>query len=316
MTSVSRNQPCPCGSGKKYKKCCMTTDLPGEAADRVQGLRAQAYKSMSQEDWLDAIEIFKRILDDVTDPYNVLEAIAGCYDGLENYLAASEFYEKALAICPEHRRSDLLYQLGVSRCCAERIDKARDAFTECMATLDDPEESKYISRLLETLDEIQDGRKKSNIFLIQSQMQRAFTEMEGDLYDRASARLERLIQIAPENPAIFYNLGIAYTFLKQEDEAMQVFSRSVELYPGYYQAWYNMGQIALISKRDFSLAVHCFDRATLISPEYMAAHFQKGIAFEYQGDPANAAKCWERVLELDPKNAEAQEKLDKIRKTQ
>ena len=25
---VERNAPCPCGSGKKYKKCCMTKDGP------------------------------------------------------------------------------------------------------------------------------------------------------------------------------------------------------------------------------------------------------------------------------------------------
>jgi len=24
---ISRNAPCPCGSGKKYKKCCMDKDL-------------------------------------------------------------------------------------------------------------------------------------------------------------------------------------------------------------------------------------------------------------------------------------------------
>ena len=26
MTKVGRNQPCPCGSGKKYKQCCLVTD--------------------------------------------------------------------------------------------------------------------------------------------------------------------------------------------------------------------------------------------------------------------------------------------------
>ena len=26
MTKVSRNQPCPCGSGKKYKQCCLAAD--------------------------------------------------------------------------------------------------------------------------------------------------------------------------------------------------------------------------------------------------------------------------------------------------
>jgi len=24
--TVGRNEPCPCGSGKKYKKCCMMTE--------------------------------------------------------------------------------------------------------------------------------------------------------------------------------------------------------------------------------------------------------------------------------------------------
>ena len=26
MTTTGRNEPCPCGSGKKYKKCCMDKD--------------------------------------------------------------------------------------------------------------------------------------------------------------------------------------------------------------------------------------------------------------------------------------------------
>lgn len=27
MKGVGRNDPCPCGSGKKYKKCCMGSDF-------------------------------------------------------------------------------------------------------------------------------------------------------------------------------------------------------------------------------------------------------------------------------------------------
>lgn len=28
MTKIGRNNPCPCGSGKKYKKCCMSKEIP------------------------------------------------------------------------------------------------------------------------------------------------------------------------------------------------------------------------------------------------------------------------------------------------
>jgi len=32
MTKVGRNQPCPCGSGKKYKQCCLAGDEAGRPA--------------------------------------------------------------------------------------------------------------------------------------------------------------------------------------------------------------------------------------------------------------------------------------------
>jgi preprotein translocase subunit SecA len=30
--SVGRNDPCPCGSGKKYKNCCLKRNLPLQGA--------------------------------------------------------------------------------------------------------------------------------------------------------------------------------------------------------------------------------------------------------------------------------------------
>jgi len=34
MTKTGRNAPCPCGSGKKYKRCCLPVDHAAEAAQR------------------------------------------------------------------------------------------------------------------------------------------------------------------------------------------------------------------------------------------------------------------------------------------
>jgi hypothetical protein len=34
MTKVGRNQPCPCGSGKKYKQCCLNADEAARLAAR------------------------------------------------------------------------------------------------------------------------------------------------------------------------------------------------------------------------------------------------------------------------------------------
>ena len=41
MVKTGRNEPCPCGSGKKYKKCCLKKDnylknLPNDALNRLK----------------------------------------------------------------------------------------------------------------------------------------------------------------------------------------------------------------------------------------------------------------------------------------
>ena len=126
------------------------------------------------------------------------------------------------------------------------------------------------------------------------QLQRAFSELDAERYEAAATRLERIISVDPENAAIFYNLGVVYTYLKQEDEAIAHFEKSVELDQNIAQSWYNMGQIYLIRKKDFSRALHCFDRAAAIRPNYIGAQHQRGIAYELLGDPHKAVECWER----------------------
>jgi uncharacterized protein len=36
MTKIGRNDPCPCGSGKKYKKCCYDKDQAAAHAAAVE----------------------------------------------------------------------------------------------------------------------------------------------------------------------------------------------------------------------------------------------------------------------------------------
>ena len=45
MAQPGRNDPCPCGSGKKYKKCCLANE---EAAEREKLARAEAKRAESE----------------------------------------------------------------------------------------------------------------------------------------------------------------------------------------------------------------------------------------------------------------------------
>ena len=57
MKNIGRNQPCPCGSGKKYKKCCalksplqrrqFTNMLSGEGQSTLSKLSGMVSKNLS-----------------------------------------------------------------------------------------------------------------------------------------------------------------------------------------------------------------------------------------------------------------------------
>lgn len=316
MNTPRRNDPCPCGSGLKYKKCCLPKSFelyhePDEIASRL----ANAYKLMSEENWQQAAETLRSLLGEADRPYVILKALAACYDGMEEYRLAAEHYERALSVSPESPRPELYYRLGVSRACEKRIEEARDAFRASRDLQRGQAGKDQIQKILDQLDRIGDGGNNPCFFYVQVQLQRAFSEMDAERYEAAAARLERLAGIDPENSAIFYNLGVVYTFLKRENDALEQFRRSVELEPGYFQAWYNMGQIHLLTEKDLSWALNCFDRALMINPDYVSAHHQRGVVYELLGNMLEAVECWERTLDIDPDNREARESLIKAHRT-
>jgi hypothetical protein len=56
MTKLGRNDPCPCGSGKKYKRCCLARSGPagpytsGERGSALVKLDSFAARRLGQED--------------------------------------------------------------------------------------------------------------------------------------------------------------------------------------------------------------------------------------------------------------------------
>ncbi|MBM3299179.1 MAG: tetratricopeptide repeat protein [Deltaproteobacteria bacterium] len=315
MSLPARNDPCPCGSGLKYKKCCMIPNTAHQpASDGLSAGKALAYKQMSEENWLQAIAMFREILESAPDQYDIYEAIAASYDGLEDYMAAAEYYEKAIASSPQSKHADLYYYLGLSRACAQRVEKAIEAFQKCLELQHDLEKKAHLARVLEELEQIRSSKKDPRLIYAGVQLHRAFADMEADRFQAAATRLERLISIDPENSAIFYNLGVVYSFLKRIEDAMANFQRAVEINPDYAEAWYNMGQVLLFKKKDFSQALNCFDRAIAIRPDYIGAHHQRGVACELIGNREKAIACWERTLELDPENSLAKDNVARLRR--
>src|ERR1043166_3625381 len=65
LPDVGRNEPCPCGSGRKYKKCCLETRDAAIANDPV--MVAAVDRAIEEDDWAPlyglmdaAMEVFDR----------------------------------------------------------------------------------------------------------------------------------------------------------------------------------------------------------------------------------------------------------------
>ena len=120
MAKIGRNDPCPCGSGQKYKRCCLPRDEAAAraAAERAAALAAEAASSVTDtaigadDDGLDEASnsvidlIAAGRLDEAEQAaQNLLEKYPEVHDGLERiamvYAArgarprAAEYYRKA-----------------------------------------------------------------------------------------------------------------------------------------------------------------------------------------------------------------------------
>ena len=95
MAKPGRNEPCPCGSGNKYKKCCLAKDAAAEQAEREGQATARQRRERELEDdvaaWLQRAEAEDRIEDDLDDASNaVVDLVKGgkLVQILQNVLSA------------------------------------------------------------------------------------------------------------------------------------------------------------------------------------------------------------------------------------
>ena len=136
MVTTGRNRPCPCGSGKKYKLCCLPADEQRQAAQRPAVPRPAPRPAVLaprravpqpiyvlEDDGLD--ELSNSVLD-LIRASRFDEALAACtrllaefpdvIDGLErsgmvhakmgNHALAADFYRKALDFVTHPSRRD------------------------------------------------------------------------------------------------------------------------------------------------------------------------------------------------------------------
>jgi len=95
MAKIGRNAPCPCGSGKKYKRCCLAVEQAARSAAHTPVDRESSRTlPMPALDDFEELERLSNRVPDLIDEGRLDEAEKVCQDLLHRFPEASDGIER------------------------------------------------------------------------------------------------------------------------------------------------------------------------------------------------------------------------------
>ena len=291
-----RNDPCPCGSGRKYKHCCGV--LPGSTAgEAVQlqppGARPSSGRAAEQPDdpaalrrlsatllergqLAEALGSLRRLLELQPRDVQVLMATANALCALGRAREAVALYQAVLQINPQlseaqNNLGNAFQELGeyadaVGCYRAALASKADDAETHC-----------NLSNALRQLGQL----------------------------DEAIGCAQRAIALEPGLSLAHNNLGLAFAALGRGREAVASFRQAVALNPRFVEALSNLGN-ALRERGEHAEALSLLRTAIELRPQRAESHYNLGSAQYAHGQVAESVASFRAALALRPDYPAAQ----------
>lgn len=113
MAKIGRNDPCPCHSGKKYKKCCGSLPAPVSERmpswtfddDELMQLTNSVIDLINDKRFDEAAAACERLRTEFPEQIDWLDRSAMLHEAKGNFALARDFYHRALAftLTPEQR---------------------------------------------------------------------------------------------------------------------------------------------------------------------------------------------------------------------
>jgi Tfp pilus assembly protein PilF len=130
-------------------------------------------------------------------------------------------------------------------------------------------------------------------------------------YTEAAEIFAKAIAADPKDFSAHFNLALAFTFLKKDQDAIAEYRKVLELKPAVYQAELNLGQVLLRNKQAAE-ALPLLESAAKAKPDQFRPLFYAGEAALATGAVDQAEDYYNRASAIDPKNAATQLGLGQI----
>ena len=255
MSKPGRNDPCPCGSGKKYKKCCQPLEEAAQAAAApaeepfVTELRPDldeevdhALQRLEQGEGERVESEITELLEQNPD-YHLTNYAMGVYLAMVEKApaAAIPFFEKAVAILPPFAEA----HFNLANAARQTLDipKAIAAFRAAVRYSLDDGIGDLARKELQKLEEIllkATPFPSLDAYLANSRIfDRAFECLNRRDFAQAAELFQRVLSDNPRHVQSYGNLALAYAGLGRRADALACFDRALALDPSYEPAILN-----------------------------------------------------------------------------
>lgn len=277
FANVGRNDPCPCGSGKKFKKCHMgkvettlQTAAPQQA--EINAALNQASQLLNSGQLEPARNLLNQILQHAPRQADALNLLGYIHMQQEQFVQAEELIAKAISI---NNKNGLYYlNYAITLRMQFKYEASMQASHKALkfATPD------YVPQI------------HLNIANCLQEMKEAATSLE--YYDKAIAQSSNLARA-------YFGRGVSYHELGDEEKMRQDFDKAIELDPRNPVSLQKIAGI-YINQKAYEEALALLDKALALREDFEQADVMRAQAMLAMGKAEAVRTLYEQLINKYP----------------
>ncbi|WP_348944536.1 tetratricopeptide repeat protein [Chitinibacter sp. FCG-7] len=281
MSKISRNDPCPCGSGKKYKQCCLAREQQSGAFDQLEresrqkslpGLIEQGIACYHHGDVAQSRQIFEAVLQINPDDPDALHLLGVIARDEGQYQQGILLISRAIKVLP--KEANFYNNLGICYRQSGDLAKACESYEKAVALKPDHVQA------LNNLGNLYSDRR---------------------MFSKARQSLKRAIALNPAFADAHFNLGSVLQSEEALEEALQSYQQALAIRPDYVEALSNCGMVLhQLDREDEALA--CFEMAIRYQADFAPAYANLGALAMKKDLSAEALPFLLHANQLEPDN--------------
>lgn len=302
---IGRNDTCPCGSGKKYKLCCMSHDgaARGQYEFTLVELMQQALAYHRSGHLNEARRLYNQVLGREPSHYDALHLLGVLEQASGDVPLAINLLEQAVRLQPTN--AAFCVDLGVALYQAGHIKLAEFQYRQAIALqTDNVDAHNNLGNVLKDLGRVDEAMCSYRTALslrvdpvIHYNLANLLQET-GHL-EQAVAHYQQALALRVDYPEALGNFGSVLQKLGRLDEAESCYLRAIAFEPNYVEAHNNLGNVRK-DQGKFVEAIASYHAAVALRPYNAGMQHNLANALKELGKIEEALSSYRHTIAIDP----------------